>query len=613
MFSKRHILFFFLALLITLFLIGVLYIYKKKNLNVSSIKTDTNEILKTDTKDSYLHKKNIIFTDFENYDKNETIEDKDAYSGKYCNKVFGKNSFSTIITKPVAEIGKENFQKVGLSAMVYIFPENFNQLKADLVFSVVDSKGENVFWKGITLVSIFMEANKWTKITGTFDIDINTIPYDGTTKTYLWNDSKTKILIDDILVILGTDQVFRGDTTYCDNSIKNGWKKQFNHPPFPSQYLILNPIDNENSAYLIKNKSFSVGKIFPHTKIGTGNFYNTQNQKDKIIVVEENILNTYSYCDQYKTFSNDLSLMLYEKDTLWQTASLLSGKFTGKAEDEIFLFEPVSKIINLISINNDLKTTCPKHPAEMKLNLLWEGTYDAFKFNNKELPVYFTPYYLNNLQKVQLLCIYGRGDWQIFEFQKTKWDVVAQSKKPVKEWDAVNYNYNIISAKFLSKTNNYLLLSVSTSKKNNKSVYSVLSFNRDNKSFTEINGSQKSKIWGIDTLKASDFLFPFKDDIDGVSLMRYNNEWRFDLKNIIFNDSTYQILSNIDFKGYPNNYNPKFYETVRLIPGCFIENNKTSIMTICYNLKSSEKNQYANHNFLPNAIHFFTMNSNKKN
>jgi len=613
---KRIFFYILLAVFSIAFLAGARYVYKKKFVKIPTMQPEANNILNFDTKDIYLNNKRVIFVDFENYQKKEELYEKEAFSGKYSYKVFGKNSFSVVITKPVSEIGKENLGRAGISAYVYIFPEDFSTLDAQLVFAIVDPKGNNVAWNNVAMKSVFMKAGKWTKISGAFDIDINTISNDCVIKTYVWNSSKTKILVDDILVVLGKDQPFKGDTTYCDNTIENGWKKAFNYPPFPYQYLFCHEINNEHSEYLIKNKTKTTGQLFPDTKICTGNFYDEANQKDKIIAVEGNNLNAYSYYEPNKAFSNDLTMVLSKKDTLWHTANYYSAKFRGRQNDEILLADAVSKNIILYAITNLSGHAFPSKPAEMKLNTLWEGTYKNFDMKGA-LPVYFSTPCLGNLQKAKLLTVYSDGNWQLFEFQNTDWKAIAQSKKPVNEWVDANYNYNLVYGRFLAKTNNNLILSVSTSKKDNKSVYSLLSYNEENKNLIEIYSSQKSKVWGLDTLKAADNLMVLRGISKTESILRLDNEWRFDLKHIAFNDTTFQILSTIDFKGYKNDYNPKFYEIVHLIPGCFIEKNKTSFLTLCYNCKNgnlhdSNCKQYINHSFLPNTLSVFTFNNDAK-
>ena len=65
-----------------------------------------------------------------------------------------------------------------------------------------------------------------------------------------------------------------------------------------------------------------------------------------------------------------------------------------------------------------------------------------------------------------------------------------------------------------------------------------------------------------------------------TEILRYNRDWRYDLKQIRFSDSTFRVLANIDFLGYENDHNPKYYEMLKIIPGNFTDAKKTSLMVI---------------------------------
>ena len=71
--------------------------------------------------------------------------------------------------------------------------------------------------------------------------------------------------------------------------------------------------------------------------------------------------------------------------------------------------------------------------------------------------------------------------------------------------------------------------------------------------------------------------------------MRYNRDWRYDLKEIAFSDSAYHILNNIDFTGYSADHNPKYYEVLKLIPGRFT-GNQVSFIVIGRNCKNKDYN-----------------------
>lgn len=96
------------------------------------------------------------------------------------------------------------------------------------------------------------------------------------------------------------------------------------------------------------------------------------------------------------------------------------------------------------------------------------------------------------------------------------------------------------------------------------------------------------KIFGLDTLKPADRFYCGSFGPNGSPMvLRYNRDWRYDLKEISFSDSTYHILNNIDFAGYSADHNPKYYEVLKLIPGRFT-GNQCSFIVIGRNCKNKD-------------------------
>ncbi len=606
LFIKRLLISLLLVLLLIL-LIGVAwYFYKTKIIKRPVINPSTCIISDSTLSSEFPVNKALLLVDFETYANTDELNADYAYSGKYSYKVYGKNAFSAVISKTVADAGKKELNRVGFSSYVYIFPENFDKLKADLVFSIVDQKDNNIVWKGVSLNPIFMEAGKWIKVSGASDIDIQTIPNDGIIKVYLWNDSKTNILIDDIAIVLGKDEPLTGDTTYCDNTPGSTWTKQFNMPPYPFQYLVREEINNGQSAYLIKNKMQTAGAFTPETKIYTGNFYNPSNLLDKILTIENNVLNTYSYCENFKIFRHDMTLALTENDSVWQKSLLLTGKFRGKPTDDILMIDTINKHFQLLYIGNTLANTCQSNTCTIKLNKAWEGGYQ--NFNLQDNPnIRFLTFYVSPSQKASLLFITNDGNWSIFDFQKSEWSCLAKSTQAVGIWDNTKYNHSIHTG-FYSNTATTQILCIYNSEKSEVTNYSILNFDRNNKSFIE--NSERTKIYGLDTLKISDDFICINDKNEPhkTVVLRIDNTWRNDIKALVFKDTTYEVLSLIDFKGFKKDFNPKFYEYLLILPGYFTNAHKISLLTLCYNYKEKNKNniKWAGHSFLPNAVHIFS-------
>ena len=97
-----------------------------------------------------------------------------------------------------------------------------------------------------------------------------------------------------------------------------------------------------------------------------------------------------------------------------------------------------------------------------------------------------------------------------------------------------------------------------------------------------------------------------------MKVFRYNRDWRYDLKEIRFNDSTFQVIANMDFSGYEKDYNPKYYEILRLVPAMLVSPGLTSFLVIgknCKNKDPKEKEcrEFINLPVLPEIIQVFSL------
>ena len=128
LFIKRLLISLLLVLLLIL-LIGVAwYFYKTKIIKRPVINPSTCIISDSTLSSEFPVNKALLLVDFETYANTDELNADYAYSGKYSYKVYGKNAFSAVISKTVADAGKKELNRVGFSSYVYIFPENFDKL-----------------------------------------------------------------------------------------------------------------------------------------------------------------------------------------------------------------------------------------------------------------------------------------------------------------------------------------------------------------------------------------------------------------------------------------------------------------------------------------------------
>jgi hypothetical protein len=91
---------------------------------------------------------------------------------------------------------------------------------------------------------------------------------------------------------------------------------------------------------------------------------------------------------------------------------------------------------------------------------------------------------------------------------------------------------------------------------------------------------------GMDVLGKSDKLYSgsFTSATEN-EFLKLNTDWRFDLKLVRFSKNDYTINYSVDFKGYENDYNPKYYELTKIVVGKFLDKNKDALFVVSCNCK----------------------------
>ena len=196
-------------------------------------------------------------------------------------------------------------------------------------------------------------------------------------------------------------------------------------------------------------------------------------------------------------------------------------------------------------------------PESKQFNKLWENTVAAdplWNSNNNAYPGDF-----NSDGKTDILLVDKKTNmWKILNFNGKEWILVSEGKDPKKEWIS----------------------------------------------------NKKTNVAGIIT--PDDKLFPGNYTEEKQTFLKLNTEWRFDLKLLEKEDFEYLIIGNVDFKGYPKDYNPKYFEFVKLITGKFLSKEKTSVLIVMCNCADANFNgkkcdQIENLPFLPNSVQLYNI------
>jgi len=518
-----------------------------------------------------------------------------AHSGEYSAKAFGKNSFSVSVVRTASEIGLANLTGVAMSAWVYVLPTD-NGVNGSLVFAVNNSVGVNTCWKGVHFNGPLIPLKKWTKITGYFDLSGVRLRSDDQIQLYFWNDSNTDILVDDFYFVFGAPRDRKGDSAVVDMTKEIPFAARFNTPPFQTTFLEKREIHNGNTVFLVVDGEIKKGEITPTDKVISGNFLNPVGGTESMLVIKpDGKPELYHYCPDRQVFEQIPLDCPAELQPLFRDCSWGKGKFFPSSNDQLFVTGAggiamfgIEKTGTPYSIRNGVSAT---------IKIFWissELMLDEVTVTEKNPPVCGD---LNGDKLTELIVFDEEGSWKLLKFVAGgqgggRWIPLATGEEyKIREWNPGLNLFRVTAGRYLARFDRDILLTIFRGKKSGKSGYSLLWYSIPDKKFLPPHKGRQGNegiTIGLDTLKPGDPLFQGSFTRKYLSFLRYNRDWRFDLKEIRFNDTTFQVIQNIDFTGYPGDQNPKYYEILNVFTGNWIDQAVTSILVIARNCKDPD-------------------------
>jgi hypothetical protein len=507
-----------------------------------------------------------------------------AHSGIFSAKVFGKNSFSIVIERKAGDIGMENMKAVALSAWVYVFPGK-NDVESSLVFSG-STNGINLTWQGVTLHGNDLPRGKWFKISGLFNLSEIIFKPETKLQFYFWNNSANDILMDDLFVAFGGPGERRGDSTFVDMTKGMPFVSKFNSPPYPFHYFMKDEINNENSKYLVNHEDKKEGEILSSDQLITGHFASVLLETEDILVIKKE--------GKTDLFIFDKTRCLFQKATNVFPAdaipgtnlkTILKGNFTNKNNDQLIGIGLSSAFLLSPEKNKDINPSSGQIKSGAQLK--WNSIRISLSENPEIKGTVYSAADLNGDKITELLAVHPDGSWKIYSFSTNPLHpVIIESGKTgsVAEWNEMKMEMKITVGKFIQKYSQDVILTVFREKGKHGYSFMISRFDQGSRSFISYFPEKQrhlGKTTGSDTLKPTDEFFVGNFDNSGVQkIFRYNRDWRYDLKEIRFNDSTFQVLANIDFTGYEKDHNPKYFESLKIFSGSFLKQSQSSLLLI---------------------------------
>ena len=490
-----------------------------------------------------------------------------AHSGQYAVKAFGQNSFSVAVERTAGEIGVENLKAVAISAWIYVFPTS-KEVKGNLVFTASNEVGVNVCWEAAWIVEPEVPRGKWFKVSKYFDLSAVNFKPDYKIQVYFWNNSSTDILVDDYFIAFGGPVDRRGDSARVDMTRPGGFMPKFNFPPFPVAFLERESLERSIGPSDIDPADFAVA----------GDFLNAGN--DGLLVVKKNGSPAlFAYCRDVREFRKIMLNNIAAITAVAPVIKVLNGKFIPSPGDQFMVIGEKGRV--LCAVTPPENTCSQSVDLKAAVQVLW-------RTDTRPVPAFAGDF--NGDRRTEILELSQKGSWKVLSFEQEgkngggAWaSVVRDTGMPLGEWNSDLYLAGLSAGRFLPDVSHDVVLTVTRAKSDGKLAYSLRQLNPSGKTWEplirEIPGHSPATT-GLDTLKPGDQFFGGSGTGNKMSIFRYNRDWRYDLKELRFNDSTFAIWSSVDFEGYDGDRNPKYYESLKLIPGHFLDPSSVSLVVV---------------------------------
>ena len=585
------------------------------------------------------------FYDMEN-NGDAYVSTEKAVSGKKSCKLSSSIEYGFSITKIMKNI--PSFRDAKSISLKFMCLSASKADEALYVLSIDNAAGKNVLWAGQPFVC--PDDNNWTEINIEFPLTPELLEPDNKITLYPWNRSKKEFFIDDILFdITGTasqggsaslkhealnllfdfetEAGLTGTETITETTAHSGKKacpllKGKEYGPVVSKKL------SELGAVFPKKIALSVW-VYPLTDMPEAVLTaSVVNSKNETVFWEGKSTGNKTFPKNKWTKINASYILPIEKFT---PDDILGVSIWNKGKTDV--------IIDDLEIVYGESPERRGSPSKIDATTIYEKRFIGEKNKPPFRTIFFQKQEINNLNKSSITAdpkdvlspndqfLVGdlfpdkQGLDELLCIQKNKQALYSYSperKQFKKLWENTNVSdslWNEDNSIFCGDHNadgktDILLVN----KKNN--TWILLDFN-GKKWTVALRGENPKKEWMTKKVQptagligSSDIVLPGNYNENKPRFLKLNTDWRFDLKLIEQDGSGYNILANVDFAGYPDDHNPKYYEFVKLIPGNFISKGQTSLLVVMcncadQNFTGRKCGQIENLSFLPNSIQLY--------
>jgi hypothetical protein len=498
----------------------------------------------------------------------------------------GPRGYSSIINISTGNWDAEKIKHIAFNAWLKIESSD-SSADAKLAFVITNPLNDVLFGRFIAIKS---EVNngEWFSVSNSFETNGYTYHSDDRIKIYLWNSGSGNVLLDDLTIYFGNQFIPGADNNISfynreSQSITN------NKPPYPPILLYKNEIGNDDQNGLAKSTDKKSIPINQKGLLLAGNFLHPKGLPQDILSLMYEKINIYWFLKNEKRFAiAEKEFSSLPKEIL-KRENVFTGDFDSDHFDEIIISIDKSDSVYML---------------KAKVN---SGNF-SLDIRKYGLPVTGLKTKIalvdNKSGKSLLMCVSDDGLCQLLTLSLDKWTTLCSTKSAVKEWNANRFLYRLFIMK--SRLGGDQILTIFKSMEKNETGYMLLDANINKK---EINFKQVFRkndghglFTGSDTISMDDEFFcsNFLQSPE-LELLRFRSEWRYDLKLLTLNDSAYNILGNIDFKGYSADCNPKYQEVLTILPGNYFDAKKTDLLVI-----GTQKPGQNRKEFFPSTVQIYS-------
>lgn len=617
--KKRFVVYF----LLIFFGLTIAFLFlRKKNPKTNNIVPET--IVKKDSivTVSFLTE----FLNLENNNEGFVSKDK-ALSGKFSCKLSKDIEFGISASKLVKDIPTfNNLKNISVKFNAFFEKENPDAL---YVLSINDANGKNIFWDGKPIP--FSETNDWSEAIVDFVVPSEFLTAENQIGVYPWNRNKKTFYLDDITIDYVGTAIYRGGSEnqsensnlFLDFETESGLSTADNvkETTAHSGKRACDMSGGKEYGPTINKKFSALGSSFPKIvslsmwvypladNPNTVLVVSVTNSKNETVFWEGKSTENKSFPKNKWTKINALFKLPIEKFNVEDVLGISvwnKGK-TDVIVDDIEIVSGESAERRGKESKVDPIAIYEKRFVAEKNKPPFQTIYFEKQETGKELSDFASDDFFiagnfnNDVNGIdEILCI-GKNKQAMYAY-----DLSIKAFKKI--WENKN-----AADQLWDKDNFYLGSSIRNGKTSiivqskNKSTSHVLNF--DGKNWNRIE-EQKAFPTPASTNLISEYFGSFTGNKNQT--LKLDRSWRFDLKLIENN----VILGTVDFKGYPNDYNPKYYEFVKLIPGNFLSKNQTSLLVVMCNCGdadfSGEKcKQIEDLPYLPNSVQLYSIETEK--